>query len=295
MSFLLLPISASFACSASTQIVHRAEKLRISAVPRELRLEAGTLPVPINANFLKSLIEKRYGSVDDFAVAWEVRVKEKRQCRGQARDRNTIYRWLKVGIPSRVDDLYGICGALDVDPVSLLPLTPEFIARRFVKERLRIQINPTRPSDLSPLAAIFMPGVNWPNDELSNCFYGRKWSIEFCEHDPAKMSSIYAAFNLIAESEFGWPRVFHFAWRRTNSLDQMWRPYGTVVRHSDQIRLISESGNFQQVPVGESRVATVVETFFGAGPAMFKVASLHRFSLSVDVPSRAPQAVRFHG
>ncbi|MFN3313306.1 MAG: hypothetical protein ACK46Q_07550 [Hyphomonas sp.] len=251
------------------------------------------MPVPINADLLKSLIEARYGSVDDFAVAWEERVKEKQQRRGQARDRNTIYRWLSIGIPSRVDDLYGICGALDIDPVSLLPLNEDFIASQFAKERLRIQINPSRRTDLAPFDPIFMPGVHWPSDEVSNYFYGRKWSVDVREHDPRLVSGVYAAFNLHAYPEQVSPLVFHFAWRRTNALDQMWRPYGTVVRNSNEILLVSESGDFQRVAVQAAADPTTVETFFGAGPAMIKVASLHSFSLSVDVPSRASQAVRF--
>jgi hypothetical protein len=251
------------------------------------------LPVPINANLLKSLIEDRYGSVDDFAVAWEERVKDKRQCRGQARDRNTIYRWLKKGIPSRVDDLFGVCAALDVDPVSLLPLSKDFIADKFARERLRIQLNPSRLSDLAPFNAIFMPGVSWPNNEMPTCFYGRKWYAEVREHDPGVVSGVYAAFHLSAAPSDGWPRVFHFAWRRTNALDQMWRPYGTVIRFSDEVQLVSESGYFRVVTIGCAAEPTIVETYFGAGPAVFTVASLHPFSLSVDVPSRASRAVRF--
>lgn len=273
--------------------MHHDGESRISEVHAKLRLKAQTVPVPIQADLLKSLIEARYGSVDDFAVAWEERVKDKRQCRGQARDRNTIYRWLKAGIPSRVNDLYGICGALDIDPVSLLPLSKDFIDRQFAKERLRIQINPSRRTDLAPYDAIFLPGVHWPSNEVSNCFYGRSWNVDVREHDPDLVSGVYAAFNLRVDPEQGPPLVFHFAWRRTNARDQMWRPYGSVVRHSDRILLVSESGDFQMVAVEAAADPTTVETFFGAGPAMFKIASLHDFSLSVDVPSRASQAVRF--
>jgi len=251
------------------------------------------LPVPINPELLKSLIEGRFGSVDDFAVAWGERVEEKRQCRGNARDRNTIYRWLNNGIPSRVDDLFGICGALDIDPVTLLPWDQDFIERQFAKERLRIQINPSRRTDLAPFDAIFLPGVHWPTNEVANCFYGRSWTVEVREHTPSVVSGVYAAFELSVNADQATPLAFHFAWRRTDARDQMWRPYGSVVRYSDRTLLVSESGDLQSVSVKNAGDSTVVETFFGAGPAMFKIASIHSFSLSVQVPSQAPQAVRF--
>lgn len=247
------------------------------------------MPVPIDAKLLKSVIEDRFGSVDDFAVHWE----GLRQCRGSARDRNTIYRWLNNGIPSRIDNLFGICGALDIDPITLLPWGPDFIERQFAKERLRIQLNPSRRTDLAPFDAIFLPGVHWPRNEVADCFYGRSWTVKVCDHTPLDVSSVYAAFELSVDADIAIPLAFHFAWRRTDARDQMWRPYGSVVRYSDRILLVSESGDFQSVRVENPADSTIIETFYGAGPAKFKIASIHSFNLSVQVPSQALGALRF--
>jgi len=248
------------------------------------------VPVPIDAKLLKSVIEGRFGSVDDFAVHWE----GLRQCRGSARDRNTIYRWLNNGIPSRVDNLFGICGALDIDPITLLPWGQDFIERQFAKERLRIQLNPSRRTDLAPFDEVFLPGVHWPRNEVANCFYGRSWTVKVCDHTPPAVSSVYAAFELNVDVDITIPLAFHFAWRRTDARDQMWRPYGSVVRYSDRILLISESGDFQSVRVENPADPTIVETFYGEGPAKFKIASIHSFNLSVQVPSQASGVLRFN-
>jgi hypothetical protein len=253
------------------------------------------MAVPVNAEFLKLVIDKRFGSVDGFAADWEERVREGRQRRGKARDRATIYRWLGKDIPSKEDDLFGLCGALDIDPLSVLPINHSFMEKEFAQERLRLQLNQSRTSNLKPYDAIFLPGPKWPSDEIAECFYGRRWHVQEFHHDPSIISSAYAGLELRIPPYQDVPVVFHFAWRRSNARDRMWRPYGSVIRFDNKILLISESGDLQKVDINFHENPTIVETYFGIGSAMFRIASLHDFEISmpIQLPSQAKNAVRF--
>lgn len=252
------------------------------------------MPVPIDAELTNSLIKARFGSIDKLETEWEARVTCGKQCRGSARDRGTIYRWLKNGIPAKIDDLFGFCAALDVDPIAILPWGQDFVAEEFAKARLRFQQNRFAYSNLKPFGPIYLPDVDWPHDETARCLFGRPWQYELFEHDAAEQCNIYAALLMTPQVDRCLPVVFHFAWQRSDSRDRMWRPYGSVIRYKHHSMLISESGNYQTID--SARGSSVeVETYFGVGAARFKVASLHSFELSLNVPSQAKNALRFHG
>ena len=73
----------------------------------------------------------------------------------------------------------------------------------------------------------------------------------------------------------------------------MWRPYGAVVGFENEVLLFSESGDRRQVQADGSPKTVAVETYFGEGPAEFRIASLHDFDLTLEAPSKEKSAVRF--
>jgi hypothetical protein len=70
------------------------------------------MAIELDVPLVCRLIESRFGSVDAFAVEWEHRIETRKQRSGEARDRATIYRWLKQGMPSKRHDLFGLAAAL---------------------------------------------------------------------------------------------------------------------------------------------------------------------------------------
>ncbi len=255
------------------------------------------MAIPLNQELLHRLIEQRFGSVDELVVEWEERVASGVQRFGHARDRSTIYRWIERGLPRKRDDIFGLTGVLDIDPVAILDLSIEYIERVLPRERRLLQLGQATQSFFAPFWPIFTPGPAWPDNEVAENFYGRTWSAQEFVHDLSETTGDYAAVYLetTAELTFSEPRTYHFAYRRLGARDQMWRPYGSVVGFKDKVRLISESGDFQEVLDGRSSECVVVDTYFGTGSAEFRVASIHVFKVHVNVPSTDKNCVRFVG
>jgi hypothetical protein len=253
------------------------------------------MAVPINSGLIMELIREGSGSVDDFVVHWEERLVSGRQRVGRSRDRSTIYRWLERGLPSNKDDVFGFAAALDVDPVGILSLDHEHLRSRFEKERRLFQAGHAGLSMLSAFWPIYMPGPNWPDNSLSQSFYARNWHAENFYHDPSNSQpNVFANIVLSARTQAkSAPRVYHVAYKRTNAWDAMWRPYGTVVGVRRHVQLLSESGDFQRVTDSRSPDRVSFDTYFGPGPADFRIASIHPFRLNIVCPSSAEGCVRF--
>lgn len=259
--------------------------------------EGDGVAISLNADLVRALIEQRFGSIAGLAVEWEERVAASTQRVGKPRDRASIYRWLKIGLPSHRDDVLGFAAALDVDPVALLDIDATAIERHFAKERWLFQLRSVHRSPLAPLWAIYAPGPAWPNEEIVRNYYGRSWHTEGCVHDPQKIANVYAAVHLGAREVDTTllPQAYHFAYRRSGARDGIWRPYGTVIVCRDTARLISESGDYQRITQDEEMNRVVVETYFGPGPAEFRIASLHDFAIRLEVPSKQQGCLRFAG
>ena len=253
------------------------------------------MAIPLDKELVHALVKQRFGSIDALVVEWEERVASGTQKTGRARDRASIYRWLQRGLPSSRDDVLGLCGVLDVDPIGILGIDGSYVAKHFAQERWLFQRGSEKRSLLAPFWPIYMPGPAWPNDEVAMNFYGRSWFVRDFAHEPTRVANVYAAVHLLSVDRDMplVPKTYHFAYRRTGARDGMWRPYGTVIGYRRQICLISESGDFQRVSDERSNEIVVTETYFGAGPAEFRVASLHDFDIRVDAPSQMKAPVRF--
>ncbi len=243
-------------------------------------------------------IEQRYGNVDNFVREWEEQIGSGTIKAGSAKDRATIYRWLNKGLPNKTKDVFSFCGALDLDPISILDFEGGKIIKNFGKIRRSFQLGAAGVSSFRPLWEMFYPGPSWPSNELAESYYGRTWTAEEFEHEASDISNKYALLNMQIsnEVEVSHPVVFHIAYRRKSALDKMWRPYGSIIRINNVTKLISESGDFQEIrDNGDSRRVRA-ETFYGPSPVKFKLASLHKFKLlEREVPSTATGVVRFHG
>ena len=253
------------------------------------------MAIPLRKELVQALIQQRFGAIDDLVVAWAERVASGVQRRGRARDRASLYRWMKRGLPSNRDDILGFAGILDVDPIAILDVDDAFIDKFFAMERRRMLLGAESRSLLSPFWPIYTPGPAWPNDEIAHSYYARPWFVQDFAHDPAKVSNVYAAVHLhstAGDAELA-PRTYHFAYRRTGARDGMWRPYGVVIGYRHEVRLISDSGDYQRLSDDRSNRLVAVETYFGAGPAEFRIASLHDFTIEVEAPAREDVAVRF--
>ena len=255
------------------------------------------MPLPIRSDLIQALITERFGSVDALVVEWEERVRSNVQKKGKARQRNTIYRWLKTGLPTQKNDIFGFAGVLDVDPIAILAIDEAFIDKYYPTERPRVSLDSQSLSSLAPFWPVYVPGPGWPLAEIARDFYDRSWCTHEFVHDHSLVTNEYVALHLAVHHHTSpeTPRAYHFAYRRRHARDGMWRPYGTVIAYADETLLISESGDFQRITREPTTELVPVETYFGAGEAEFKVASLHEFGLEITAPSRESGCVRFFG
>lgn len=253
------------------------------------------MAIQLDVSLVRELIETRFGSVDAFAVEWEHRIEARKQRSGEARDRATIYRWLKQGMPSKRHDLFGLAAALDIDPIALLRTDADYVRQNFPRERFLFQIGRTSRSKLHPFWEVFMPSPYWPSEEIPKTYFGRTWSKYQFAHEAVDVLNVFAGVRITPVACVGTqrPRVFLFAYRRAGAVDTLWRPYGVVIHRHDCTRLISENGAYQEMPHSAVTPDCLVETYFGLGAAEFQIASLHGFSASLAVPSNDLMAVRF--
>lgn len=234
------------------------------------------------------LISRKFGSVAEFAREWAAADET------AAKDRTSIYRYLDKGISSATMAIFELCGALDVDPVALLDLERGKMLGEFEKLRLSFYYGGPAIKKLKPLIPMFMPGPEWPSNEIPTKHYGRPWYDRQFTHDAEGETGKYALLKIDEgpDVEDYVPLAFHFAYRRLGATDRSWRPYGSVIHLSPITTLISESGDFQQAE--ETSAGSVhAETHFGEGPAEFKVISLHQFSVEIEFPSTAENVVCF--
>jgi len=88
--------------------------------------------------------------------------------------------------------------------------------------------------------------------------------------------------------------VWHFAFKAKNPAFDLWTPYGFIEWREDSLALFHYRGHNTMVNVPHRSEAFVAETWFGEGPAEFRVASLHDSELSLDRNAHSPlPCVRF--
>lgn len=254
------------------------------------------MAIPIEASLVQQLIQQHWDSVDELALGWEERCRCGIQKTGAHKDRATIYRWLKQGLPNRRDEIFGLAAALDVDPFAIVNVDDGSFLRLFERERMLFLLNQHTASRLSALWPLLRPSRHWPDQLISHDFYARDWSIFDFDHPAEDIRNVYAHISIRPERDQSREMlsVFYIAYRRAGALDGLWRPYGIIRQRGGTAEVIAEMGYRREIALASSDQIDV-ETFFGPGGAHFRVASLHSFKAQVTAPSHCEQALRFPG
>jgi hypothetical protein len=115
-------------------------------------------------------------------------------------------------------------------------------------------------------------------------------------HDPDVRSNYYATVVL---SGFlippgRRPQVLHFAFKHPSLFHARWLEYGFVRVQDTAAVLHHINGHTDELSLPAVGAPVSVETWLGPGPALFRVACLHPFALSLGESGRE-KALRFPG
>ncbi|MDP5308680.1 hypothetical protein [Paracoccus spongiarum] len=250
------------------------------------------MPIYLRPALTQSLIEHLHGDIDDLVSAWE-HLAETSSGFPSPRQRSTIYRWLKDGLPSRGEEVVALCALLNVDPLALFDYHRNGYFSNFAKIRVYLQRGLAAAGVFSPLYRLYRPGPRWPADDMALRCFGRDWfGAEFDNGDNWRTSDYVQVSARFLAPTNSFPRAVHIAYRRRNSPDTMWRFYGTVIAVGDRIELYSEGGAFQQMPRTEPSKINF-RTYYGGRPVEWRVASLHDFELTTKFPCHDESVVSF--
>ena len=238
---------------------------------------------------LRSLVARRLpGGWSELQDLWVARDTSQRGAAGQAPHRSTMHRWTQGQMPRTAGDLLRLCGILDVDPLALLRLPPseetgalERLVRAYVHGRWQ-------PPALEFLHDFLGRRSVWPPPSPALEHFGRDWHVHDFSHDPVDGANQYATVRILPPSSppraTGEPRVWHFAYRHERLFGRRWLQYGVVSRVGRQVTLLHINGHEDSIELQSEVEVVQVQTWFGPGAAVFRVASLHEFSLDVVFP-----------
>ena len=214
-------------------------------------------------------------------------------------NRSTILRWVRgETLPRGRDDLLGLAGALDLDPFALWRInatTFTTLCERMFAASLTGSWPRLLPA-LSFLDGFVRSSRDWPAAPFARRYFGRDWVAADHRHASPDGQDYFKAFALEpgAPPDAGVDQVWHFAWRPAPP--DAWRPYGFVRRTESELRLYAFSGNTATAAIAEGAPypRCCVETWIGRGPAEFRIASLHQFSMKSSAgDDRCEARVRF--
>ncbi|WP_417455904.1 hypothetical protein [Kordiimonas sp.] len=241
----------------------------------------------LNGTLLKTLVADHYPKrVPGLLDAWAT---SERKILSTPPDRATIYRWMNGQLPRTAGDLLSLCSLLDIDPFSILTAKDGGISDAIHWLLTSVQLRQWRQPSLSFLADLFGRQQAWPPSSLAEDYYGRPWHIEEFEHDPTKQALYYACIELSAPANMpSIPQVFHFAFCNPGVFGERWLQYGFVERYKNTVRLVHINGHTETCEAGTSSEPSRIETWFGPGHAVFRVASLHPFHLKIKETTCSP-------
>lgn len=230
---------------------------------------------------LRRAIEQRVlGGIPELRARWTENAAKRGEGDGEPPHRATIHRWLKGQMPRTSADFLTLCGLLDLDPISLLNI-PSAALDRMVRTYVARRWDPP--------ALDFVDGFlgrrsEWPPTALAREYFGRTWFVQEATHTARQRTNYYATLR-IALQDVALPEgpfVYHVAFRHTDLFGKRWLQYGWVLRDNRfvQLRHVNGHADMCEVPHPDSHVR--FQTWFGPGAAVFRVASLHSFSMSVE-------------
>tara|TARA_R100001244_G_scaffold6593_24_gene8163 strand:- start:36201 stop:36980 length:780 start_codon:yes stop_codon:yes gene_type:complete len=245
----------------------------------------GKMKFLIDPVLAHKIFDEKSGGITNFTEEWASTSASEAASAQSQRSTKTIYAWLKNGLPASRDTVFSFFGALDVDPTAMVDLEKSEIPKIFGRLRHAFMMGGVNAGSFQALFDIYRPSANWPDDSLSQRFYSRDWTNFDFDHPADKYKNGYVTITVRGDESVstGWPRAFHIAYRRHSNADGLWRPYGTVVCRFGKATLAHENGDIQHVDMPpQSKHHLQFKTYFGPGPAEFRIACLHPFAGEIE-------------
>jgi hypothetical protein len=241
--------------------------------------------IPLNGVLLKQLISKRFtDGVTGIQDAWHARFTDgSGDDEAEVPNRSTIYRWRQGRWPGSKTELVRLSSLLDIDPLCLLDINEDNAPEAMAVLYQSYQSKRWAPQALSLLSDFVGHKQDWPPKYVSEEYYGRDWSIREFEHDLTLGKNFYPLIQIAGSPTVyeNRPQVFHFAYRHNALFGLQWVQYGYVLRYGKDCRLISINGHIESAQALAPEFPTLVETFFGPSPTIFRIASLHEFTVEI--------------
>lgn len=245
----------------------------------------------LRRRLVEHLIKNKFETRNDLLVEWEHR-SALDEAYPRSRKKTAVNDWLDDGVPTNSGRnrhlLFALCGLLDTDPLALLDYEKNRFFKDFTQIRMSMYMFSERVfgsgvSNFAPLIDMFMPGPSWPNSDLVNRFYGRKWVDYEFDNAGHEQSQDYGMIKVkFAEKHLFPIRSVHIAYRRRHSEDKMWRYYGLVNLIGDDLELYNEGGVHLSMKCREDGEIWF-RTSFGNRPVEFRLVSLHEFSYTTEI------------
>ncbi len=255
--------------------------------------------IGIDGHLTEQLIKSRWsGGVDGLVDAWMASSDNKVRKRPPP-NRSTIYRWLQNGaLPKSGDDFLVLCALLDVDPLGLLVASDGDSQKAIEHLLVSVQLEQWRHHSLRFMEKMFGRQTVWPPPEFAKNHFRREWNIKEFSHDPASKANYYATIELQCNEDVigRRPQTVHFAYFIPGFFRNRWLQFGIVIRHGVETRLVHINGHSDRCEGVSLGGPSLVQTWFGPGPAVFRAASLHPFDIFIETQRRpAGACVRFPG
>jgi len=243
--------------------------------------------------WLRKHINQKFGrgALQAIIQAWPIHPSPSRQ---------ELWRWLngevpRIPIPST--KILPLAGALDIDPFALFETTPRAYATLCTALMQDVASGKSGQlvRSLQWAHDLIVPNLDWPPSSITKMYFGgRRWKIRDFSHAATGERNYFQRFRIVGDRDLEDPQVWHFAFLNVNAKRPLWTPYGFVVKESGRIRLYQSRGHTDEVEGLIETKSFAVETWFGMGPAEFRVASLHPFTLSlVQGNDRTERCVTF--
>ena len=244
------------------------------------------LKLYVDKTVVHHVFNQGFGGIENFADVWNGTLEDDEPTAQPQRSVKTIYAWLQNGLPTARDTMMRFFGALGVDPVAAIDLDGGNLQRQFGRLRRAFLLGGANAGGFRPLFELYSPSAGWPEQGLAASYFGRKWTTFEFVHQARETRNTYATVHVYGGDDVppDWPRAFHIAYRRMSNADGLWRPYGSVITRPDEAILVHENGNVQREPfTARTNHHVSFKTFFGPGPAEFRLACLQPFTCRVEV------------
>lgn len=252
------------------------------------------MKVFIDDDVFDAIIENEFADVADFCNHWK---KGTPTGSSLARGRSTIYDWSATGLSKQTEVSLSFFSALNVDPVAIVDIKKSRIIENFPILRIAFFTGGILHRNVTSLFRYFRPSFDWPDDEFLIKYWGHPWFVKEFHHTASTEGEYgYADITCTIPDKLAYrPSAFHIAYKNLSSLDNIWRPYGTVCFKSESCFLIHENGNYQKIFLKENSKTIQFQTFYGPTPISFRICSIDFFEIEVKFPSTSKDLLRFHG